>query len=60
MLRLEDFVLMGVQNVWLIDPLDRVAFTYQNEALKQFKDTRLKAKDLPIYLDLSDVFAALD
>ncbi len=37
MLRLEDFVLMGIQNVWLIDTLDRLAFTYENEALKQFR-----------------------
>jgi Uma2 family endonuclease len=60
LVRLEDLRLMGVENLWLLDPEDRVAFTYTAAGLKQVKETRIEVAGTPIYLDLVEVFAALD
>jgi Uma2 family endonuclease len=57
--RLDDFVGMGVPNVWLLDPMERAAFTYA-EGLKLIEGARLTIADSPIYLDLPEIFAALD
>jgi Uma2 family endonuclease len=58
--RLKDFVSMGVPNVWLIDPFERVGYAFEESGLRLIEGDRLEAKHSPIYLDLSDVFSALD
>lgn len=58
--RLNDFLAMGVPNLWLIDPEDRSAFTYTREGLRLVEDTRLAIPNSPIFLDLPEVFSALD
>jgi Uma2 family endonuclease len=58
--RLDDFVAMGVAHIWLLDPIDRTAFTYTNAGLKLADSARLTVPNSPIYLDLPEIFSALD
>jgi Uma2 family endonuclease len=57
--RLDDFVRMGVEHVWLLDPEERVAFTYSAAGLKLVEVDRLTLRNSPIYLDLPAIFSAL-
>jgi Uma2 family endonuclease len=56
---LADYFLMGVPNIWLIDPLRRVAYTYDAAGL-QPASLVLIAPGTPIHLDLNDIFLKLD
>ena len=58
--RLDDMIAMGVGNLWLLDPIARVALTYTKAGLVIFEGDRLSIPDSPIYLDLPEVFSALD
>jgi Uma2 family endonuclease len=58
--RLDDFLQMGVQNLWLIDPIKRTAFIYTREGLRLIESSRLEIPNSPIYLDLLEIFSALD
>jgi len=58
--RLEDFLAMGVQNVWLLDPIERVGYTLTVEGLRLVDGARISVLDSQIYLDLPEVFSALD
>jgi Uma2 family endonuclease len=58
--RLDDFVAMGVAHIWPLDPIDRTAFTYTNAGLKLADSARLTVPNSPIYLDLPEIFSALD
>ncbi len=59
-IRLGDFLTMGVQYIWLIDPIKRVAYTYTADGLQLAESPRLTLPNSPIYLDLPELFAALD
>lgn len=58
--RLRDYLEMGVPNIWLLDPIERVAFTYTQDGLKLVESERITLADSPIYLDLPAIFSALD
>ncbi len=58
--RLNDFLAMGVPNIWLIDPIERAVFTYTREGLRLIDTPRLAIEGSPIYLDLPELFSALD
>jgi Uma2 family endonuclease len=60
LLRLEDFRKMGIENIWLLDPEERVAFVYAATGLRMVEGSRLDVAGTGIYMDLSAVFAALD
>jgi hypothetical protein len=51
---------MGVQNVWLVDPIRRAAFTFDANGLHEADPTRLTVPGTPIHLDLTEAFAAID
>lgn len=57
---LADYLRMGVQNLWLIDPLRRAAFTFDATGLHEADPTHLSIPNTPIHLDLTDAFAAID
>lgn len=57
---LDDFAAMGVQHLWIIDPQDRVGYIYHSGGRLQQVEDRLAIADSPIYLDLMNLFAALD
>jgi hypothetical protein len=50
---------MGIEHVWLIDPAERAAFTYA-DGLKLVEEDRLTVAGTPIYLDLPQLFQALN
>jgi Uma2 family endonuclease len=58
--RLADYLSMGVQNIWLVDPIYRAAFTFNAAGLHEADVTKLDVPDTPIRLDLTEAFAALD
>ena len=58
--RLDEFLAMGVPHVWLIDPIERVAFTYNTAGLKLVSEPHITLLDSPIYLDLPEIFSSLD
>ena len=58
--RLDDFLAMGVQNLWIIDPIDRVAYIYSAQGLLKITTDRLAIENTPIYIDLPTLFASLD
>ncbi len=58
--RLEDFLAMGVQNLWVIDPIERAAFIYTGAGLRLIDAPRLAIENSPIYIDLPELFSALD
>ena len=57
---LEDYLAMGVQNIWLIDPLRRAAWTFDVAGLHEAVITRLTVSNTTIRVDLTDAFAAID
>lgn len=58
--RLEDMMVMGVNHLWLLDPTARAALIYTKAGLAIFEGRRLTIPDSPIYLDLPEIFSALD
>ncbi len=60
MKRLDEFVAMGTEHLWILDPSDRSAATYSRFGLKPFAGTRLEVPGTPIYLDVPAIFATLD
>ena len=58
--RLDEFLAMGVSYLWLIDPIERAAFTYTCEGLRLVDGPRIGLPNSPIYLDLPELFSALD
>ena len=57
---LEDYRTMGVGNIWLIDPQERLVYTFAVEGLKQQEDLVLRAPGTEIALDVNNLFAELD
>ncbi len=60
MKRLDDFVAMGVENLWILDPSDRSAATYSRFGMKAFEGECLEIAGTGIYLDVAAIFATLD
>ena len=60
MKRLDDFVQMGAENLWILDPSDRSAATYSRFGMKPFDGERLTVPNTPIYLEVAAIFATLD
>jgi len=58
--RLDDLLEMGVENLWLLDPEERTAYTYTASGLKLVKTGELRVAGSPIYLNLAEIFSALD
>ena len=57
---LADYLRMGVENIWLVDPIYRSVWTFDTTGLHEADPANLKVKDTPIHLDLGEAFAALD
>ncbi len=60
MKRLDDFLAMGVKDLWVIDPVEREAFTYSKEGLRMIEGGRLEVAGTPIYVNLAEIFLDLD
>ena len=57
---LADYLAMGVENIWLIDPIYRAAWTFHATGLKEADPTNLSVPNTPVHLDLTEALAALD
>lgn len=57
---MEDYAQMGVLNLWLLDPLDRVAYIYTSKGRVQITEGQLTIPGTPIHVDLQNLFASLD
>jgi Uma2 family endonuclease len=57
---LGDYLAMGVPNLWLIDPVRRIAYTFDATGLHIADTTSLTVPNTPIHLDLTAFFARLD
>ena len=57
---LADYHAMGVENIWLIDPIRRSAHTFDAAGLHHADVTQLRVANSGIQLDLTEAFAALD
>jgi Uma2 family endonuclease len=57
---LDDYLTMGVPNIWLIDPLRRAAFTFDATGLHEADPTHLTVPSTPNHHDLTEAFAAID
>jgi Uma2 family endonuclease len=55
----DDYLRMGVPNIWLLDPIERTAFTYDKGGLRAVNTPHLSIKDSPIFIDLPALFAAI-
>ena len=60
LVRLGDFWKMGIRNIWVLDPEERVALVYTDGGLRPAEESRLTVPGSPVYLDLDEIFAALD
>lgn len=57
--RLDDFAAMGVPNLWIIDPAQRIGYVYSFPGNLKLIIDRLAVPGTPIYLDLESLFSAL-
>lgn len=58
--RFADYSRMGVEHLWLIDPLGRQAWTISADGSQQRVAEALSVPGTPIRIDLGEVFADLD
>ena len=58
--RVEDYISMGVQNVWVIDPARRYAWIAQDGGLHKPVDHAFTVPGTPIRIALADIYAELD
>lgn len=55
-----DYARMGVEHMWLLDPLSRQAWTISADGSQQRVMDALTVPGTPIRIDLAEVFAELD
>ena len=58
--KLEDYVAFGIENVWIIDPESRRAWTADRAGTHLVESGELTVPGTPIRVVLSDLFAELD
>jgi Uma2 family endonuclease len=56
--RARDYLLMGVQTIWIIDPETRSGRVCSGAAWTE--TTRLEVRDTPIFIELNTLFASLN
>ena len=57
--RVDDYLAMGVQHIWLIDPLLRLAYRASASGFER-ADNELSIANMPIRIDLKEAFNRLD
>jgi Uma2 family endonuclease len=58
--RAADYASIGVPHVWIVDPIEREAFVYRDNALKLIGDGILEAPEIGLTVNLAEIFAAID
>jgi len=54
--RLDDFLRMGVENVWMIDPLKRRGYRYTTDGMLEAKDGVMRTSNPAISVPLDAIF----
>jgi len=57
---MDDYARMGVPNLWIFDPKDRVGYVYSSDGVLKLTAARLTIPNTEIHVDLPTLFAALD
>ena len=57
---LTDYLNMGVQNIWLLDPIRQMAHSFGTTGLQAVNSGHLAVPGTPLHLDLAEAFAAVD
>lgn len=57
--RLDEFVAMHVEHIWVLDPANQSASTYSRSGLMPLEGDRLAVAGTPIHLDVASTFAML-
>src|ERR1035437_1439173 len=58
--RIEDYLVFGVEHIWIIDPERRAAYTASSSGLHPVHTNELTVPKTPIRVVLSELFAELD
>jgi Uma2 family endonuclease len=58
--RIEDYLRMGVEHIWLIDPISREAWTATPAGYDKLQTGEFTVPGTPILIVLAEVFAKLD
>jgi Uma2 family endonuclease len=58
--RIDDYLAFGVENIWIIDPDRREAYTATASGLHPVRSNELTVPETPIRVVLSELFAELD
>jgi Uma2 family endonuclease len=58
--RVDDYVGMGVQNIWLFDPIRRRAWTADSSGIHPLLGAEFSVPGTPIRIPLADLYAELD
>lgn len=58
--RVNDFARLGVENIWVLDPWERLAYYASPKGFEQPSDGVLRVPNTPIEINLAEIFAELD
>jgi Uma2 family endonuclease len=58
--RIEDYLVFGVEHIWIFDPQRRAAYTATASGLHSVRTNELSVPETPIRVVLSELFAELD
>jgi Uma2 family endonuclease len=58
--RIEDYLVFGVEHIWIVDPERRAAYTATASGLHPVRTNELTVPETPIRVVLSELFAELD
>ena len=58
--RVQDFITMGVENIWIVDPWNRVAYYASAQGYVQPTDGFLRLPDTGVAVSLEEMFRELD
>jgi Uma2 family endonuclease len=58
--RVDDYIRMGVEHIWVIDPISRHAYIATSEGFRQPGSGEFTVPGTPIRIALAEVFAELD
>lgn len=58
--RVNDFAQLGVQNIWVINPWERIAYYASPDGFDRVEDGVLRVPGTPIEVNLAELFAELD
>jgi len=57
---MEDYLAMGLEHLWIVDPIERTAYTFTAAGLLHAPGPRLTIPDSSIYINLPELFSSLD